>query len=290
MLVSGTVEYRESPPVPPLADVVRCVWSLEGHALELSGPLQPVFPDGCPELIVHLGDPFDRLDDDSTTLRQPSAILAGQLTRRLVLSPRGVISVAGVRFEPHGAAAFVREPQFRLVGRTLDISEVSRRLFQMSVDVQQRAACATEAVVLLQQALVSLRCGAGLDPRTVHAASAIRQSGGQLPIQQVAANCGTTRRHLERLFLTQVGLTPKRLARTVRFQRALAALDGNDSGAAAAARCGYADQAHFIREFRELAGCPPGAHLLERAELTGFFSVGAPGRRRAPQSQADQAV
>ena len=116
MLVSGTVEYRESPPVPPLADVVRCVWSLEGHALELSGPLQPVFPDGCPELIVHLGDPFDRLDDDSTTLRQPSAILAGQLTRRLVLSPRGVISVVGVRFEPRGAAAFVREPQFRLVG------------------------------------------------------------------------------------------------------------------------------------------------------------------------------
>jgi AraC-like DNA-binding protein len=289
MLVSGAVEYREFPPIPPLADVVRCVWSLEGHAHELSGPLQPVFPDGCPELIVHLGDPFDRLDDDSTT-RQPSTILAGQLTRRLVLSPRGVISVAGVRFEPHGAAAFVREPQFRLVGRTLDVSDVNRRLFQMAVDVQQRAACATDAVVLLQEDLVSLRCAAGLDPRTVQAVSAIRHAGGRVPIQQVAAICGTTRRHLERLFLTQVGLTPKRLARTVRFQRALAALDDHESGAAAAARCGYADQAHFIREFRELAGCPPTTHLLERAELTGFFSAGARGRQRAWQPQARKAV
>jgi AraC-like DNA-binding protein len=47
---------------------------------------------------------------------------------------------------------------------------------------------------------------------------------------------------------------------------------GAGSGALAAHACGYADQAHFIRDFRELAGCSPGVHLLERAELTGFFT------------------
>jgi len=36
--------------------------------------------------------------------------------------------------------------------------------------------------------------------------------------------------------------------------------------------CGYVDQAHFVREFRELAGCLPGAHLLRDAQLAGFFS------------------
>ena len=30
--------------------------------------------------------------------------------------------------------------------------------------------------------------------------------------------------------------------------------------------------ADFIRDFRDLAGCPPGEHLLRRCELTGFFT------------------
>jgi AraC-like DNA-binding protein len=60
----------------------------------------------------------------------------------------------------------------------------------------------------------------------------------------------------------------------MRFQHALRLLDQPDAasgGAHAAAECGFADQAHFTRDFRELAGCPPSQHLLRKAELTGFF-------------------
>ena len=72
-----------------------------------------------------------------------------------------------------------------------------------------------------------------------------------------------------------VGMSPKRLARIARFQHALQtlhALDAGQRGTLTAVECGYADQAHFVREFRELAGCPPEAHLLRDAELNGFFS------------------
>ena len=73
----------------------------------------------------------------------------------------------------------------------------------------------------------------------------------------------------------QVGLSPKRLARIARFQRALRVLEDpsieSRRGAITAADCGYADQAHFVRDFRDLAGCPPGAHLLQRGLMTEFF-------------------
>ena len=85
-------------------------------------------------------------------------------------------------------------------------------------------------------------------------------------------------RHLERRFLDVVGISPKRLSRITRFQAALQALQtaGQDgTGAATAAAFGYADQPHFIREFRELAGCTPSAHLLQQAALTGFFITGS---------------
>ena len=64
------------------------------------------------------------------------------------------------------------------------------------------------------------------------------------------------------------------LSSRTRFQHALRILAGSDRaprGTRTAATCGYADQAHFIRDFRELAGCPPGEHLLRQFELTGFF-------------------
>jgi AraC-like DNA-binding protein len=58
-----------------------------------------------------------------------------------------------------------------------------------------------------------------------------------------------------------------------------------DAGEVLAAHaCGYADQAHFIRDFRELAGCSPGAHLLDRAELTGFFASSSARLEREPTS------
>ena len=83
-----------------------------------------------------------------------------------------------------------------------------------------------------------------------------------------------TRRHLERQFLTTVGVTPKRLARLARFQNVLAMLQDSNTrrpGAETAAACGYADQSHFIRDFRQFAGMSPSAHLLRQGELTGFF-------------------
>jgi AraC-like DNA-binding protein len=78
-------------------------------------------------------------------------------------------------------------------------------------------------------------------------------------------------------------LAPKRLARIARFQHALRCLDGAGSpraGTDTAAACGYADQSHFIRDFRRLAGCSPGEHLLRLGELTRFFIAGDQEIRR----------
>src|SRR5262249_16751096 len=91
-------------------------------------------------------------------------------------------------------------------------------------------------------------------------------------IDRLARSVGVTRRHLERQFKAQVGLSPKRLARIVRFHQAAQLLEhGTASSVETAAACGYADQPHFSRETRGICGYPPGDHLLRGAELTGLF-------------------
>jgi AraC-like DNA-binding protein len=270
------MRYREYAAPPRLASVVHCVWTLEGHARD-RGDSQPVCPDGRPEIIMHLADSFERIDSAGGCARQPRLIFAGQLLEPIALRATGPVAVVGVRLQPHGAAALLDDPQQALVGLTIDIDALSPRLARALDEVRQRTH------TLEESAQEMVRClAARVDPRRVdrHVSAAvdrIQRTRGLVTIDALARHVNLTPRHLERRFNTVVGISPKRLARIRRFQRALhvlGTLESPQRGAETAAVCGYADQAHFIRDFREMAGCPPGAHLLRQAELTGFFAAG----------------
>ena len=263
------MHYAESPPLARLAPFVSCVWTLEG---DTSGEISPVLPDGRPELILHLGDPFDVIDAHGTPARQAQAVFAGQLTDRLLMRPGGRAAVVGVRFHPHGAAGFLPIPQSELAGSPVALDLLSAPLKRALESVRSATANPAEAASLVQLALCDFVEEDGIDARVRFAVARIEGARGNVSIARVAAGAGLTPRHLERLFHRDVGIAPKRLARITRFQRALMLIEaGGKGGAETAIDCGYADQAHFVRDFRRLAGCSPSAHLLNAAELTGFF-------------------
>jgi AraC-like DNA-binding protein len=279
------VKYREFDPLPALADVIDCLWTLEGHASSDSAA-EPILPDGRPELIVHLGQPFERLTADGQAEFQPSVIFAGQLPEQLLLRPRGHVAVFGVRFHPHGAAAILPAPQYELAGVPQPLDALHRPLARALEDVRQLDDL-NEAIVTVQAMLIRAIDPARIDRRVAFAVKTIAGTSGRLSVDALARATGLTRRHLERRFLATVGITPKRLARLTRFQRALRLLlhpRSTRSGTETAAACGYADQAHFIRDFRLLAGCSPGEHLMRQGELTGFFSGNERRQRLTPNS------
>ena len=269
-------------PVAALASVVDRIWVLEGQAGAGDDDPQPVLPDGRPELVIHLGDRFEQVVDSDVAvppriqqrILQPSVIFAGQLTEQLLVRPTGRVTVLGIRFLPHGAASLFHEPQQMLAGRMLDVGALAARLER---DLRRVLDCEGDlqrGADLVQDVLLRWMRPDRVDPRVRYAVDAIDRSHGRLTVERLAAATGVTRRHLERQFLTTVGITPKRLARITRFQQALRMLEHAEpvrTGADTALRCGYTDQSHFIREFRALAGCTPSQHLLRTAELTGFF-------------------
>lgn len=270
------MEYREYPPAPALAPCVDRLWTLVGDQPS-PGEVQPILPDGRPELVIHFGDPFEAVSASGRPMRQPKVLLAGQLTGQLLLKPGGSVAVLGVRFHPFGAAAFLAGPQHHLAGRTIAVDEVSGPLAGALRDVRAQTGDARAAVPLVQAALLGHLRPERADARVRHAAGVIARRAGDVSIDDLAAMVNLTRRHLERRFLDAVGIGPKRLARITRFQRALRALEsfeGPGGGAQTAAACGYSDQSHFIREFRQLAGCSPSEHLVRQGELTGFFVTG----------------
>ena len=102
-----------------------------------------------------------------------------------------------------------------------------------------------------------------------------RLNSGAVGIGTLAREIGISRKHLTTTFAREFGITPKMFARVRRFDRARR-LRQREPGASAvdiALRCGFADQAHMVRDFREFAGLPPDA--LRRRELpdSGGFLV-----------------
>ena len=85
-------------------------------------------------------------------------------------------------------------------------------------------------------------------------------------LRQFTHRCGTIfrrgrHRFHDRAFEARVGLTPKRFARLLRFQRVIAhAARGRADWARVAADCGYYDQSHLVHEFRALSGLTPSAY------------------------------
>ncbi|WP_309056326.1 helix-turn-helix domain-containing protein, partial [Streptomyces sp.] len=60
-------------------------------------------------------------------------------------------------------------------------------------------------------------------------------------------------------FRSQIGLTPKRAARLIRFDHAAHRLAAGHRAAVVAAESGYADQSHLHREVVAFAGVTPTA-------------------------------
>ncbi|TPJ80114.1 AraC family transcriptional regulator [Mesorhizobium sp. B2-6-2] len=97
-----------------------------------------------------------------------------------------------------------------------------------------------------------------LSPEIAWAYRAVIASGGRTRISTLAGEIGWSRKHLAARFTDAIGIGPKTLSRIVRFNRALSLSKRQDNDwAGIAADCGYADQAHLVREFRQLAGETP---------------------------------
>jgi transcriptional regulator GlxA family with amidase domain len=86
-------------------------------------------------------------------------------------------------------------------------------------------------------------------------------------VRELVGMAGTGERRLERLFEREVGLSPRATCGVMRVQHAADRLRREPALPLAwlALEGGYADQSHFTREFRRLAGVTPAVYRTEQA-------------------------
>ena len=113
--------YEEFAPPPSLRPFIRVLWTYA--APKPTGGVQRIAPDGCPELVIDLADPYEEEGDDGVFRPQPPVILAGQMTRPMAIRPVGPVEIVAARFEPDGARDFLGLPLIDATDRRLDLVE-----------------------------------------------------------------------------------------------------------------------------------------------------------------------
>jgi AraC-like DNA-binding protein len=274
LAMNETLRYHELAPPAHLGLYVRCVWRLTGPASAVSTP-EPILPDGCVELVINLSDPFIRTVPGAGSHQQPRRLVAGQISRAITIRPSGRIDLWGIRFHPWSAAAFLGISGAEVRDRLFALDEVSPLLDSASRYLPE--VCEQRCLTLIWESLEAcISRSRSLDPRIAALANMAiwqRESGS---VGELARRAGLGARRVQALFRDEVGLTPKQLLRINRFQRALgiARSKPNLSWSAVASGAGYYDQAHLIRESRDIAGCTPATLLGRDAELTEVFLAG----------------
>ena len=181
------------------------------------------------------------------------SLLVGPRTRPSVVRPSTF--AAGMSLGGAGLRALFNVPVRELLDEVADADAVSEG--GRWTQCLERSDPAEILDRLEHEALRHLRVETGQNQLVTTAERAIRD-GARL--DAVALALGADRRRLVPAFREEVGLTPKRYQRILRFQRALRAMRTATPAplAAIAASCGYADQAHMSRDFKEFSGLTPG--------------------------------
>ncbi|AEH88328.1 helix-turn-helix domain-containing protein [Mesorhizobium opportunistum] len=190
-----------------------------------------------------------------------ASFAAGLFAGPVLIESFGAACCVQVNFTPLGARRFFRLPMSELTDSMVVLDDV---LGTEGVALRERLGNAQDWTTRfdIAEAFVAARLtSAAQTPLEIAwAYDRIIASGGRTRIASLAERLGWSRKHLAGKFSDAIGIGPKTLSRIVRFNRALG-LSRQPAAhwADIAADCGYADQAHLVREFRDLAGETPTA-------------------------------
>jgi AraC-like DNA-binding protein len=176
-----------------------------------------------------------------------------------------------LRLTPVGVHRLVGRPMHELANRSVELEDLVPGARPVTAQLREAQTWEERFDLVDEFLLRRLADSPRPSPEVEWSWHQLRRTNGRMPIGGLATELGWSHRRLIARFREQIGLAPKAVARVMRFDRAVRALRSSATSGLAeiAYECGYFDQAHLNRDFRELAGTTPTAFAASSLESGG---------------------
>jgi len=244
----------QRPPATDLAPFVDGFWLVRWDLRGRPPYAQETLPKPCCHLVIGTHRPG----------------VHGVGTARFVAHLDGEGWVVGCRFRPGGFRPFSPVPVADLTDRAVGVAELFGPA-GAALDRDVHGAAGDDDRIARVEAFLRARLpppGAADEvERVARVVELARAEPAIARVDALAARAGVPVRTLQRLFRDHVGVGPKWIVRRYRIHEAA---ERASAGAAPdwsrlAAELGYADQAHFIRDFKAQVGATPAEYAARCA-------------------------
>ncbi|MDB5279713.1 MAG: AraC family transcriptional regulator [Ferruginibacter sp.] len=267
------ITYTQYKPAEALAHLIECYWVCRAPAMTMS-PLERLIPGGRAELIFYFGNAMQFLlsDDLLPGSIVPDTFIMGQRSHIYYTRQNGATDLLGVRFKPGGISLLAKMPAADMLNKIVPAGEVldmavenwKARLLEKKKDA--------ERIYLLDQLITQILKVPTNEWLACNKTVETIRHKDHITVNALCNENEFYYKKLERAFLQNIGYTPKYYQRIVRFNKAIRQMQANQNSLTSICYdCGYYDQSHFIKDFRQFAGTRPKQFQAENHTIADFL-------------------
>lgn len=221
-------------------------------------------------LMIGLDEPFEIQKTSSTR-----SFIGGLNDKPAMVTRRESIDCLHLFLNPLGIRTLFGFPAAELCDGIVDLKNVFGAFTEEFIGHLQELKYWPTRFDYLDQVFLSLFKPSIVTRELQWSWNALLGSEGKVKIAALAHEIGWSRRHFSEKFKQEFGISPKNIARVLRFEKACALLKIRQSLADVAATTGYYDQAHLSHEWQSLAGCSPKTWILEELPFLQDYELAA---------------
>lgn len=245
-------KLKEYKPANNLKKYIYAYWFFRNNTGEMIR--FPVVPDGCSDIIFHL--------NNINKLRNLENIfVAGVMDFAELVKIQNRIELFGIRFKPGVLSYLLGTDMRELKNKMYNLTKINKNLSEnLMIDKNADDKNIISSINLRLAELLTEDIF--IDKFLVIVENVCKNP--EITISELSLRSGVSIRSLERKFNKRIGISPKKFARIMKFQKAHNRISnkGLIDLVSIALSSGYFDQAHFNREYKKLVGINPNNETM----------------------------